>query len=138
MLFFLLFYWLKKYYLKEVLAYLDHREKGGYTRHFVPVFGEPDADEPILDHALLYAGTADNPFFAGPSSLTSMAAQIGGSTGPSGPNRDYLFQLADSLREHNVSDVHVFDLERMVKEFLQTLESEPTTTANANRDENTR
>ena len=107
---------------RTVLDYLDFREKGGYSRHVVAVYATPDAAEPIVPRALLYSATVDNALHLGPRPLADMAAQIATCTGPSGPNREYLFLLADALRSHQVHDDHVFDLERAVRQLVDAEE----------------
>lgn len=46
--------------------------------------------------------------------MADIAQQIFHAQGPSGSNRAYLFQLADSLRAIGVTDAHVFELEQRV------------------------
>lgn len=91
---------------------LDYREKGGYSRHKVAVHN--DAGDPFAE-ALLYVGTADNPNFAGDAPLEDIAGIIRAAHGPSGPNTEYLFRLADALRKMGAHDEHVFALERLVR-----------------------
>ena len=47
--------------------------------------------------AWLYIGLPENPHFLGPSTTAEMVAQIEGSAGPSGSNRDYVLKLAEAL-----------------------------------------
>lgn len=47
--------------------------------------------------------------------MADIAQQIFRAQGPSGSNRAYLFQLADSLRAIGVTDEHVFELEERVR-----------------------
>lgn len=91
---------------------LDHREKNGYRRANVVLRfrGGGTAEGRV------YVAPEDNDAFLGPAPLGEMAARILASAGPSGTNRDYLFRLADALREHDVRDDHVFELERRVRE----------------------
>ncbi|MGO2056404.1 MAG: gamma-glutamylcyclotransferase, partial [Halomonadaceae bacterium] len=44
--------------------------------------------------------------------LAEMAQQIANAHGPSGPNRDYLVNLAKALRELGAEDAHIFALEK--------------------------
>lgn len=92
-----------------VLAKLDHREKGGYARYQVDFFAEDarDRENPTLQDVLVYLATPDNPHFLGPAQLDEMAAQIATSHGPSGPNREYLLQLAQALKDMQAPDEHV-------------------------------
>lgn len=55
--------------------------------------------------------TDENPAFLGPAPIEAMARHIHEAVGPSGPNRDYLINLAQALRELNVEDAHIFALE---------------------------
>ena len=91
---------------------LDHREKNGYRRADVVLRfrGGGTAEGRV------YVATEDNHAFLGPAPLDEMAAQVLASAGPSGTNRDYVFRLADALREHDVHDHHVFELERRVRD----------------------
>ena len=77
---------------KQILADLDFREKGGYSRSIQTV----EFEDGSTAEALVYAGTADNPNFH-PLSVGDTAAVIAKATGPSGPNREYLFNLENFL-----------------------------------------
>ncbi len=90
---------------ERVVAKLDHREKGGYERHRVEVHVEGDRID-----ALVYVATSDNPNYLGPASISEIAAQVRGSSGPSGPNLEYVLRLADALRHIGAEDAHVFEL----------------------------
>ena len=46
-----------------------------------------------------------------------MAKTILVSVGPSGPNKEYLYNLADSLKDLGVIDEHVQELDRAVKKL---------------------
>lgn len=94
----------------SVLAHLDHREKNGYARVHTPLaFADGEQREGIV-----YIATEQNEAYLGDAPLSEIAAHIQLSVGPSGSNRDYLLQLADSLRELAVHDSHVFALESLV------------------------
>jgi cation transport protein ChaC len=98
-----------------VLAQLDHRERGGFERDEVLVHsapGEPHGPAPL--RAYVYIATQDNPGYLGPASLDEIAAQVIRSTGPSGPNREYVVELAQALRAMNAEDDHVFALAERV------------------------
>ncbi|KAK4515443.1 uncharacterized protein ATC70_010389 [Mucor velutinosus] len=101
-------------------AYLDHREKNGYTVHTVDVFSLEDDETPAVRNALVYIGTTDNEAYVGPAPADKIAQQIHDSYGPSGWNAEYLLNLADALREISpgVKDDHVFELERRVKKII--------------------
>ena len=108
---------------QAVLEYLDFREKGGYSTEFVDVFENDDAKEPLIKNAMLYTGTIENEMFVGPhDGLDATAHIIAHSVGPSGPNIEYLVNLAEALRQRQVHDDHVFDLERKVLEIKAKLQ----------------
>lgn len=92
----------------DTLAHLDVREKNGYLR-FVT---EMSLDDGRRVEGLVYIATADNAAFLGPASARAIARHIARSAGPSGPNRDYLLQLAHALRAMQAEDPHVFAIER--------------------------
>lgn len=69
----------------EVRAYLDDREKNGYTAQSTPVYGldEHGNETVLMDDALLYVGLPDNEAFVGPAkSLVSLADYIFSCKGP--------------------------------------------------------
>ena len=65
----------------------------------------------------LYLGSTSHRQYAGPDSLEKMAATILSSHGPSGPNIDYLYNLAASMRElvPDEQDLHLEELEAEVR-----------------------
>ncbi len=82
----------------DVLAQLDHRERGGYERvdaclHF-EAGSHPD---PSRVAGLMYVATRDNPNYLGPAPLDEIARQVMASHGPSGANSEYVLQLAAAL-----------------------------------------
>lgn len=89
-----------------VLAKLDHREKGGYERRVVEMSRADGA--PI--EVLLYVATEDNDNYLGPAPIEVIAEQVRRSVGPSGPNVEYVLELARALRELGFDDPHVFAL----------------------------
>ncbi|KAF9577862.1 hypothetical protein BGW38_006662, partial [Lunasporangiospora selenospora] len=105
--------------VEETKAYLDHREKNGYETHYVDVY-HSDSDKPVVEKAIVYIGSTDNSEFAGPAPLDHIAQQIYLSHGPSGPNKDYLLNLAHALRivAPSSRDRHLFTLEAKVKELM--------------------
>ena len=93
----------------SVLEHLDHREKNGYERHTVDTFFD-DAQT----SGVVYIAAPNNFAFLGEAPLDEIAAHISHSAGPSGTNIDYLLELARTLRQLEISDQHVFEIEALV------------------------
>ena len=97
-----------------VFTQLDVREKNGYLRFAAELnFGEDEQSE-----GLAYIATAENAAFLGPAPEVEIARHIAASSGPSGPNRDYLLQLATALRALGANDPHVYEIERHLLALL--------------------
>lgn len=96
---------------------LDVREKDGYTiieTNFYP----NDSNVKSLN-CFTYVAQTENPFWAGDAPLNEIAEQIARAHGPSGSNREYLFQLANAMRRiSDVPDEHLYQLDQLVKEIL--------------------
>jgi len=92
----------------EVFAHLDYREKNGYLR----VGTDITFDDGGTAEGLVYIARDDNAAFLGAASESDIARQIAAARGPSGPNRDYLVDLALALRALGKDDPHVFAIER--------------------------
>lgn len=103
----------------SVFAHLDYREKNGYLRESVPVYFADGSCE----NGVVYIAPQNNEAFLGPASELDIARQISLSAGPSGPNKDYLFDLANALRKLPGVDPHIFAIERHLT-TLQTQVSE--------------
>lgn len=103
----------------EVFDHLDHREKNGYLRYDVDVVFNvaPSLTDKGAKKGLVYIAPKDNAAFLGPASNRHIAKHIHQSSGPSGHNRDYVFQLADALRALGEIDEHVFAIDSYLKEF---------------------
>ncbi len=93
----------------DVFAHLDHREKNGYLRFFTE-FEWLDGSGSV--EGLVYVAGPDNEAFLGEATEAEIAAHIAESEGPSGPNSEYLLNLAAALRELDEQDEHVFAIER--------------------------
>lgn len=99
----------------EVLAPLDIREKNGYLREKVPLtFVDDNGHASEQSEGLIYLASEDNPAFLGEAPLTEIALQIATAHGPSGPNREYLVNLAVALRDLGAEDAHIFALEEQL------------------------
>ncbi|WP_111655514.1 gamma-glutamylcyclotransferase [Isoalcanivorax indicus] len=97
-----------------VFEHLDMREKNGYLRFSTPLTFTDDR-APDQEDGLVYIATEDNAAFLGPAAEEDIARHIARAQGPSGPNRDYLLNLADALRTLGADDEHVFAIERYLR-----------------------
>ncbi len=95
---------------EDVLAHLDFREKNGYQRVLTPLH----FDDGNQCQGIVYIATEHNEAYLGEAPMTEIAAHIQLCAGPSGSNQDYLFRLAESLRDLAVYDDHVFELESLL------------------------
>lgn len=86
----------------SVLESLDFREKGGYSREVATVTLLEGGEEV---RALVYSASVENPNYVdrfvspNPAALDEAAEIIAKSTGPSGPNAEYLLKLADAVKD---------------------------------------
>jgi glutathione-specific gamma-glutamylcyclotransferase len=72
--------------------------------------------------AFLYIATPKNQFWMGDDDLPKIAKEIVTSSGPSGHNIEYLLRLAMFMREElpGADDPHLFELERLVHDFMSS------------------
>ncbi|MEW5310397.1 MAG: hypothetical protein WDW38_002198 [Sanguina aurantia] len=59
------------------------------------------SDVVLVEGALVYIASTDttrNVNYLGPATLSAIARQVAGATGPSGPNCEYVFRLAENMR----------------------------------------
>ena len=100
----------------SVFEQLDEREKNGYLR----ITTELSFDDGSHDEGLVYIATSDNEAYLGEASELDIALQIFAAQGPSGLNRDYLLDLAKSLRGLGLQDRHVFEIEKHLLQIIKT------------------
>lgn len=113
---------------QTALSYLKHREckLGGYVTMYTKFYPRVAADHMDLSGeafpALLYIATDENSLWMGDTPLQRIAEEIVDSEGPSGHNVEYLLRLAqfmrEELKEANVEDDHLFELENQVRSIL--------------------
>jgi len=105
--------------VESVKQYLDIREINGYSIHYVDVHqADPTLQVPPIK-ALVYIGTPENPQFVARNRVpgeAELAQHIYNSRGPSGENKDYLFELHQALEElcPESKDNHIRSLFRKV------------------------
>ncbi|XP_077213777.1 chaC-like family protein [Tasmannia lanceolata] len=106
------------------LSYLEVREKQYDTKVYLDFFTDPNTTTPAVSGVMVYIGSPNkklNPNYLGPASLEEIAEQIINAEGPSGPNRDYIFQLENALLEIGCEDKHVMDLANAVRKTLSEM-----------------
>ncbi|KAK6465883.1 ChaC-like protein [Scheffersomyces coipomensis] len=109
-------YYISPEHVQEMKEYLDVREQDGYSTHKVPfhiinVDHESQETNDVLQHtstdpktgdyfieSMIYIGTIDNESFIGPEAIEDTGKVIKHSQGPSGPNLEYLSNLANAVR----------------------------------------
>nr|CAH7759424.1 unnamed protein product [Callosobruchus chinensis] len=114
-------YRIKESDIEDVVKHLDFREKGGYERKTV-MFYPCDQEHKPFD-MVIYLANHDNFNYAGPAELNEIAKQIFKSIGPSGPNVDYVCNLAKAMRGlfPDVHDEHLFDLEKIILDLSKNI-----------------
>ncbi|KAH9992497.1 ChaC-like protein [Russula compacta] len=109
---------------REVRAYLDHREKDGYTLERVDVYGLVDGvhETVVIPGVECYVARNDNPSFIGSEPLGALAYTIWHAVGPSGQNKEYAYNLAAAVRAlaPEAYDSHLFALEARLRELDRT------------------
>ncbi|MED6114060.1 Gamma-glutamylcyclotransferase 2-3 [Stylosanthes scabra] len=103
------------------LTYLEVREKQYDKKEYVDLYTDLNAKTPAITGVMVYIASPDkkvNVNYLGPASFEDIARQIIHAEGPSGPNRDYLFQLEKALLQIGCQDNHVIDLANEVRRIL--------------------
>ncbi|XP_041982787.1 putative glutathione-specific gamma-glutamylcyclotransferase 2 [Aricia agestis] len=98
--------------VEEVTQHLDYREKNGYSKKDVMFYPK---DKSVPFSLTIYVATQDNESYAGPAPIADIARQVLTSVGPSGPNKEYVYNLAAAIRQMGVDDDHLFSLEEELK-----------------------
>ncbi|EDW81915.1 uncharacterized protein Dwil_GK25515 [Drosophila willistoni] len=104
----------------QVLDHLDYREKNGYERCHLEFHEYPATSEPI--QVIMYVATQANDSYAGDVwEVPCIAKQIFSAAGPSGPNREYLFNLALAMAQlfPGAVDEHLTELVECVKHLIE-------------------
>ncbi|KXT14319.1 hypothetical protein AC579_8406 [Pseudocercospora musae] len=117
----------------EVTEYMNIREINGYSIQYAPFKRPEDMSATYQDihlsadvnsdgstiRCLVYIGLPDNPQFLGPQDPQALAEHIVKSRGPSGENKDYLYELEAALNglSPESEDGHIRDLARRCREI---------------------
>lgn len=94
-----------------VFEHLDHREKNGYLREEIDIELVSGLNIGQTVTGLVYIANPENQAYLGEATIDKLAAQIHASRGPSGENKCYVYDLANSLREYGVNDEHIMAVE---------------------------
>ncbi|XP_001992572.2 putative glutathione-specific gamma-glutamylcyclotransferase 2 isoform X2 [Drosophila grimshawi] len=112
----------------QVLGHLDYREKNGYERCILEFHEYPHTAAPRTPiEVIMYVATQANDSYAGNVwQVPCIARQIFTSAGPSGPNREYLFNLSIAMHQlfPDAIDEHLEELVDCVQRHIQS--DEPT------------
>ncbi|KAK9167614.1 hypothetical protein Scep_002805 [Stephania cephalantha] len=106
------------------LSYLEVREKQYDVKAYLDFFAasvDPAKTAPAVSNVMVYIASPNkklNKNYLGPASIEEIANQIIRAEGPSGPNRDYLFQLEKALHQFGCEDNHVIELANAVRQIL--------------------
>ncbi|AAF78262.1 Contains similarity to cation transport protein CHAC from Escherichia coli gi/2506988. ESTs gb/AA605474, gb/AI995104, gb/R90162 come from this gene [Arabidopsis thaliana] len=110
----------------EEVCHLEVREKQYDQKEYLDFFTQDsNASEPAVAGVMVYIASPDkksNNNYLGPAPLEDIAKQIVKAKGPSGPNRDYLFNLEEALAQLGFKDKHVTDLANQVRHILSESE----------------
>ncbi|CAN6927162.1 unnamed protein product [Brassica oleracea] len=85
---------------KDALLHLEVREKQYDQKEYLDFFTDINDSEPAVSGVMVYIASPDkksNNNYLGPAPFEDIAKQIVKAEGPSGPNRDYLFNLEEAL-----------------------------------------
>jgi cation transport regulator ChaC len=107
-------YCIKRDKAEQIFKNLCKRESS-YVRLLTKVFVKENI---VGCDAFMYYVNETDPDYS-PGEEEEIAQQIAVSVGPTGPNRDYLFNITKSLRENGIPDPQMEKLEIRVRELLQ-------------------
>lgn len=109
-------YQLSKAQTGAIHEYLDEREQDGYQR----VYLDLQLTDGRCVRGLTWMALEGNPSWVGQESSGQLAQLIATRQGPSGTNREYLYNLSDALAKLAISDTYVATLTRRVKQISQS------------------
>ncbi|BES93183.1 ChaC-like protein [Nesidiocoris tenuis] len=115
-------YEIRKEDVAGVVDSLDVREKSGYEKKTVTFYPTDDSIEDKTPFDLtVYIADPKNEWYREEPDMKTIAAEIAECRGMSGPNAEYLFKLADAVRQMTpqACDPHLFELEAEVKRIVE-------------------
>ncbi|KAK9803126.1 hypothetical protein WJX73_008488 [Symbiochloris irregularis] len=106
---------------QETLKYLEWREKQYDVRMHFNVYSQASSSRPVITNALTYIATSDlnanSNWLGEPVSQEALAEQIACAQGFSGPNCDYVYNLATAMQQIGVDDGELTWLSSRVREI---------------------
>lgn len=101
---------------EQILSYLDEREQDGYERVYATLELAGGKTVP----GLTWIAGSQNPSWRAGESIEELALLIAERQGPSGSNRDYLFNLEQILDTLEMPDTYISVLAGRVRELLKS------------------
>ena len=96
----------------------------GYSASFIDDMAHPMVEANSIP-SLAYIARPNGPLFLGDAPIDVIALEASKAAGPSGPNSEYIFKLADFMRKYvpQVDDMHLFAIERELLHIVTAAES---------------
>lgn len=97
------------------MDYLNKRESGGYTTHELLFHPYNSSMESFT--VLVYIATECNPNYVGPETVDDIVKKVLTCEGKSGPNVEYVLELAKAMKEiaPHVMDDHLLEIVDKIK-----------------------
>lgn len=100
--------------VEEILGLLDIREQDGYQRQSLCLTFEDGSNE----QGVTWIAGEGNSSWRGGESAEKVSELIAQRSGPSGSNREYLFELQRALLEANIVDIYIEQLCKRVRSVV--------------------
>ncbi len=111
----------------ETISSINHRERR-FIQMMIPFYPYSNDTNPMQESSFsvsVYMGALNGPLFLGEATEFSIAKQVFNAVGPSGPNSEYILNLANFMRQFlpHVEDPHLFEIEKELLLLIQTQHS---------------